>query len=112
MVTLKELTCSICKRQIDLKPKQGKKESKAVHDHYQECLAKMLEQQGYKVIIVEKGGMPSAEGWAAHDIFLLRGLKLEKIVEVVCGDSYEDDEKPNDPRLVINKRRTTAIYQF
>lgn len=81
-----------------------------MHDHYQKCLARWFERQGYKVIMVEKGGMPSAKDWAAPDIFLLKDLKLEKVVEVVCSDVYENEEEPNDPTSVVNKCKAIQGY--
>lgn len=74
-----------------------------MHDHYQKCLARWFERQGYKVIRVEQGGMPSAKGWAAPDIFLLKGRQLEKVVEVITYDPYEDEKDPHDSYLVVNK---------
>jgi hypothetical protein len=108
-----KLTCAICNEQIDLKPPKGsheKRGSKAVHDHYQKCLARWFEKQDFKVIVVEKGGMPSREGWAAPDIFLLKGRQLAKVVEVISFDPYEDDKNPNEPTLVVNKCRVIKEY--
>jgi len=53
-------------------------------------LVEWLSKKGYRLI--REGKMP-LEGWHEPDLFVLRDLTLEKVVEVVVLDAYEGDER-------------------
>lgn len=65
-----------------------------------------LKNKGYKVIV--EGQIPKYRGkeWGKPDIFVLKGSSLEKIVEVIVGDSYEGKQ----PNSVVNKCKKIKEY--
>lgn len=79
-----------------------------LHDWYVAELVSLFEKKGYKAII--EGGIPKYKNknkeWYKPDIFVLKGLKLNKIVEVTLSDSKEGSE----PNSVLNKCRKIREY--
>lgn len=73
--------CAVCKKPLN---------DQNIHKHYVEELARAFEAQGCKVII--EGKTPewaTPRGWREPDLFVLKDLKLEKVIEVIVSDSYE-----------------------
>jgi len=83
--------CPVCKVSVKVEK---------LHDHYVAALKKMLNREGYKTI--REGKMPK-EGWHEPDLFVLRGLWLEKIIEVIIFDPYEGDDR--SVRVKVQKVR-------
>ena len=79
----REYVCPICGALLNIK-------LSIVHDHYVGELETMLNKKGYKTI--REGKMPNGK-WYAPDLFVLKKLYLERVIEVIVGDPYEDDER-------------------
>ena len=81
-------------------------EERKLHNSYIKELIALFEKKDYRVII--EGAIPQFWGkeWAEPDIFVLKGLRLEKIVEVTISDSKEGKE----PNSVLNKCKKIREY--
>ncbi len=84
----------------------SEKEEKSKHDSCVDKLASLFEKQGYKVITEGKIPKRRRKEWREPDIFVLKGLTLEKIVEVTITDSYEGSQ----PNSVLNKCKKIKEY--
>jgi len=77
-----------------------------VHNHYLDELSALFQKKGYKIIT--EGGIPESrrKEWGKPDIFVLKGLRIEKIIEVCVCDLKEGIE----PRTVESKCRKIKGY--
>ena len=65
-----------------------------------------FENEGCRVIVEGKIPKFRRKEWTAPDIFVLKDLKLEKVVKVTISDSKEGSE----PNSVLNKCKKIAEY--
>ena len=76
--------CPICNTELDTTGSN-------VHNHFVYELGIKFEKNGYSVI--QEGKIPEefrAANWCEPDLFILKKGKLEKIIEVIVADSYEN----------------------
>lgn len=80
------------------KPHAGNRDR--LHDEWVSRLVKWFREKGYRTI--REGKMPMA-GWRTPDLFVLHNLTLEKVVEVIVLDPYEDGK--NSVALKVKKMK-------
>jgi hypothetical protein len=103
----------------------GFKKRTEVHEHYLDELAALFQKKGHKIIT--EGGIPEYRGkeWGKPDIFVLKELVVQKIVEVSVCDLKEGTapntmeskcrkikEYYNPPEIIVFEptRYTTEYY--
>lgn len=87
MTKLVNYTCPKCNLELNAS-------GSTIHNHLVYEIGKEFEEKGFKVI--QEGKIPQEfrnAAWSEPDLFIINNQKLEKIIEIIVADPYENGDR-------------------
>jgi len=107
-MSMNKYVCPICRDKLN---------SGNIHDHYVDHLENKFNSEGF--ITIREGKLPKRirKIWREPDLFVLKDLMLEKVIEVVVSEDYESQVSSKSPihykcKAIMEYYRPSEIIVF